>query len=123
MPELLRDVQYALRTLKQSPGLTAVMVLSLAIGIGANTAVFSVVNGLLLKPLPYPESDRLVVLWLRSPGLNIMQDWPSPGQYIDIRNENHSFDKMSISHGNTGSILALEQPERVATPQTSSTLF
>ena len=67
------------------------------IGIGANTAIFSVVNALLLKPLPYPEPDRLAVLWLRSPGINIPQDWPSPGQYIDIRNENRSFEAMSIS--------------------------
>ena len=93
MQALLQDLRYAVRTLRRSAGLTFVIVASLAIGIGANTAIFSVVNALLLKPLPYPEPDRLAVLWLRSPGINIPQDWPSPGQYIDIQNENRSFER------------------------------
>jgi hypothetical protein len=79
MPAFLQDVRYALRTLRRSPALTLVIVASLAIGIGANTAIFSVVNALLLEPLPYPQPERLAVLWLRSPGINIPQDWPSPG--------------------------------------------
>ena len=102
MHAFMQDVRYALRTLRRSPGLTLVMVLSLAIGIGANTAIFSVVNALLLKPLPYPDPDRLAILWLRSPGINIPQDWPSPGQYIDLQTQNHSFEEMSISQGRTG---------------------
>jgi len=69
----------ALRTLRRSPGVALVIVASLAIGIGANTAIFSVVNAVMLAPLPYPDPGRLVVLWLRSPGINIPQDWPSPG--------------------------------------------
>jgi predicted permease len=117
------DLRYAIRTLIKTPVLTAVIVLSLAIGIGANTAVFSVVNALLLRPLPYPDPDRLAVLWLRSPGVNIPQDWPSPGQYIDLRNENHSFAEMSISIGGSGSLGGLEQPEQVDGLRTSSSLF
>jgi predicted permease len=97
--------------------------MSLAIGIGANSAIFSVVNALLLKPLPYPDPERLVVLWLRSPGINIPQDWPSPGQFVDVKNENRSFDEMSISQGRAGTLLGLEQPERVEVLMTSSTLF
>jgi predicted permease len=123
MNAMLQDIRYALRTLRRSAGLTAVIVTSLAIGIGANTAIFSVVNGLLLKPLPYPDADRLAVLWLRSPGINIPQDWPSPGQYIDVKNENRSFEQMSISQGRAGTLLGLEQPERVEVLRTSSTLF
>ena len=102
MSALLQDIRYAVRTLRRSAGLTAVIIVSLAIGIGANTAIFSVVNALLLKPLPYPDPDRLVVMWLRSPGINIPQDWPSPGQYVDVKNENRSFDEMSISQGRVG---------------------
>src|SRR5215468_8161217 len=123
MTDFLQDLRYALRTFRRTAGLTIVIVASLAIGIGANTGVFSVVNALLLKPLPYPDPDRLAVLWLRSPGINIPQDWPSPGQYIDVRNENHSFDEMSISLGRTGTLLGRDEALRVEALQTSSTLF
>src|SRR5262245_13134405 len=78
METFLQDFRYALRTLRSNVALTLVIIASLAIGIGANTAIFSVVNALMLEPLPYPDPDRLVVLWLRSPGINIPQDWPSP---------------------------------------------
>jgi len=94
MHAFLQDLRYAIRTLKGSTAMTLLIITSLAIGIGANPAIFSVVNALLLKPLPYPDPDRLAVLWLRSPGINIPQDWPSPGQYIDIQNENRSFEAM-----------------------------
>src|SRR6187549_3595608 len=113
MTPFLQDLRYAARALRRTPASTFVIVASLAIGIGANTAIFSVVNALLLKPLPYPDPDRLAVLWLRSPGINIPQDWPSPGQYIDIQTENRSFEEMSISHGRSGTLLGREQPERV----------
>jgi predicted permease len=123
MHALLQDFRYALRTLRKSPAITAVIVLSLAIGIGANSAVFSVVDALLLRPLPYPQPGRLVAIWLHSPGIGIFRDWPSPGQYIDIRNENHSFTEMSISRL-TGFILTgKDQPERVDGMRTSSSLF
>jgi len=120
---LWQDLRYALRMLAKRPGFTAVAVISLALGIGANTAIFSVVNALLLKPLPYPDPDRLAVLWLRSPGIDIPQDWPSPGQYIDLKTQNHSFEEMSISLGDEGSLLEHGQPERVEALHTSSTLF
>jgi putative ABC transport system permease protein len=123
MTAFLQDLRYAIRTLRRSAGVTLVIVASLAIGIGANSAVFSVVNALLLKPLPYPHPDRLAVLWLRSPGINIPQDWPSPGQYIDVRMENRSFEEMSISQGRSGTLLGLDEPQRVEALLTSSSLF
>ena len=128
MSAFAQDLRYAIRTLRRSAGLTLVIVASLAIGIGANTAIFSVVNALLLKPLPYPDADRLVVLWLRSPGIAIPQDWPSPGQYIDVQNENRSFEQMSISRGRVGTLLGVTgqsfgQAERVEALETSSSLF
>src|SRR5579862_5328895 len=119
----LQDVRYALRTLRRSPGITLVIVASLAIGIGANSAIFSVVNALLLKPLPYPEPDRLAVLWLRSPGVNIPQDWPSPGEYLDVQNENRSFEEMSISQGRSGTLIDRDEAQRVEALMTSSSLF
>jgi predicted permease len=123
MRDLLQDLRYASRTLRRSWALTLVIVGSLAIGIGANSAIFSVVNALLLKPLPYPEPDRLAVLWLRSPGINIPQDWPSPGHYLDIQQENRSFELMSISRGRVSTLIRPDQAERVESLETSSSLF
>jgi predicted permease len=123
MRDFLQDLGYASRTLRRSWALTLVIVASLAIGIGANSAIFSVVNALLLKPLPYPEPDRLAVLWLRSPGINTPQDWPSPGQYLDIQQENRSFELMSISRGRVGTLMGPDQAERVEGLETSSSLF
>jgi len=129
MAALIHDLRYAGRTLRRSAGLTFVIVVSLGIGIGANTAIFSVVNALLLKPLPYPQPERLAVLWLRSPGINIPQDWPSPGQYIDVQNENHSFAEMAIAQGRVATLLGVSgeatqtEPQRVEVLYTSSSLF
>jgi putative ABC transport system permease protein len=123
MAGFIQDIRYAIRTLRRSAGLTVVIVASLGIGIGANTAIFSVVNALLLKPLPYPNPERLAVLWLRSPGINIPQDWPSPGQYLDVRSENRSFDEMSISHGRSGTLMGTTEAQRVEALATSSSLF
>jgi predicted permease len=123
MHPILQDLRYAARMLRKNAALTMVIVLSLAVGIGANTAIFSVVNALLLKPLPYPEPDRLAILWLRSPGIGIPQDWPSPGQYMDIKAENHSFDELSISIGGSFNMTGLDHPERLEGMRTSSTLL
>jgi predicted permease len=123
MRSILSDFRFGFRTLFKSPGLTLVIVLSLAIGIGANTAIFSVVNALLLKPLPYPNPDRVAVLWLRSPGLGIPQDWPSPGEFIDIQTQNRVFGEMAISQGGSMTLTGRDQPERVQVLRTSSPLF
>jgi predicted permease len=119
----LQDIRYAIRMLRRSAGLTLVIIASLAIGIGANTAIFSVVNALLIKPFPYPDSERLAMLWLRSPGINIPQDWPSPGQYTDVQNESRSFEAMSMSRGGSGTLLEGDEPQYVESLQTSSSLF
>src|SRR6202043_3838410 len=101
MHTFFQDLRYALRMLRKNSLLTAVIVASLAIGIGANSAIFSVVDALLLRPLPYPHSDRLTPVWLHSPAIGILRDWPSPGQYIDIQNENLSFEQIAMSQSRT----------------------
>ena len=85
MTSLLQDMRYALRAFAASPAFTAAAILSIAIGVGANTAIFSVASALLLRPLPYADPDRLVILWNRSPGLGIAEDWFSTAQYFDIK--------------------------------------
>ena len=123
MHPFVQDFRYALRMLRKSPGLSFVIVLSLAIGIGANSAVFSVVDALMLRPLPYPQPERLAAIWLHSPGIGIFRDWPSPGQYIDIQKESHSFEEMSISRLTSFTLTGLERPERIDGMRTSSGLL
>ncbi|MBS1855930.1 MAG: ABC transporter permease [Acidobacteria bacterium] len=119
----LQDLRYAFRMLRRAPGLTLVMVLSLAIGIGANTAVFSVVDALLLRPLPYPEPQRLAAIWLHSPGIGIFRDWPSPGQYIDLKTENRSFEEISISRLTSWTLTTADKAYRIDGMRTSSNLL
>ena len=119
----LQDFRYAVRVLRKNPVLTVVIVASLTVGIGANTAIFSVVDALLLRPLPYPQPDRLANVWLHSPGLGIFRDWPSPGQYIDIQRENHSFEQMALAQSRTVVLTGREQPERVDALRTQSALL
>src|SRR5205085_12689502 len=123
MNPLLQDFRYAVRVLLKNRGLTTVVVLSLAIGIGANSAIFSVVDALLLRPLPYPEPERLAAVWLHAPGIGIFRDWPSPGQYIDVQNENHSFEELAISRLTSFTLTGLDHTERVDGMLTSSSLF
>src|SRR3984957_10169966 len=123
MQTLWQDLRYALRMLAKSPGLTSIIVLSLAIGIGANSGIFSVVDALLLRPLPYPQPERLAAIWLHSPGIGIFRDWPSPGQYIDLQNENHSFEEMSISRLTSFTLTGFDQPAQVDGMLTSSGLL
>jgi predicted permease len=123
MQTWVQDFRYALRMQRKTPVITIAIVLSLAIGIGANSAVFSVVDALLLRPLPYPEPERLASIWLHSPGIGIFRDWPSPGQYVDIRNENHSFEEISISRLGSWILTGRDQPQRIDSMRTSSNLL
>jgi predicted permease len=123
MQTLWQDLRYALRMLRKSLMLTVVIVISLGIGIGANSAIFSVADALLLRPLPYPHPERLAAVWLHSPALGILRDWPSPGQYIDIQNENHSFEQMALAQSRTFVLTSREQPERVFGLHTQSSLL
>ncbi len=120
---MLQDLRYALRSLRKNLTLTVVIVASLAIGIGANSAIFSVVDALLLRPLPYPHADRLVAVWLHSPALGIFRDWPSPGEYIDVQNENHSFEQMALAQSRTFVLTGREQPEGIFGIRTQSSLL
>jgi len=123
MNTLARDFAYAVRMLAKSPGFTLAAILSLAIGIGANTSIFSIINALLLRPLPYRDADRLVILWNRSPGLNITQDWFSTAQYFDIKTGHHGLEQVAIAIGGNYNLTSKGEPERVGTIRVSSNLL
>src|SRR5271154_3789077 len=123
MNTLLADTRYALRSFRKTPGFIAVVALSLAIGIGACTSLFSIANALLLRPLPYKDADRLVILWNRSPGLNITQDWFSTAQYFDIKSAHSGFDQLAIAIGGNFNLTGQGDPERVGAIRISSNLL
>src|ERR1700744_4325508 len=122
MTTLLKDLRHAFRILLAARAFTLAALLSLAIGIGANTAIFSIVDGLLLHPLPYSDPERLVILWNRSPGLNITEDWFSTAQYFDIRNGHHGFEQVAIAVGDNYNLTGSGEPERIGTIRVSSSL-
>src|SRR5437870_4926141 len=95
MDALRQDVIYALRTLAKNPGYTAVALLTLALVIGANTAIFSVVNGVLLKPLPYGEPYRLVELYEKRPQQGRVRGGVSAPDFVDWRRQNNVFEDMA----------------------------
>ena len=119
MCTLVRDLRYALRAFAKSPGFTAAAILSLAIGIGANTAIFSITSALLLRPLPYKNSDRLVIMWNSSPGLGITRDWFSTAQYFDIKNNHHGLEQVAIAIGGNYNLTGDGDPERVGMTRVS----
>jgi hypothetical protein len=99
---IVRDATYALRSLRRSPGFAIVAVLTLALGIGATTAIFTAVNAVLLRPLPYPDADRLMVLWLNNTQEQIQRDVTSYPNFLDWR-EAAAFDGAAGYSTTTGS--------------------
>ena len=118
-----QEIRFALRSFAKNPWFLVVAVLSLAIGIGANTSIFSVANALLLRPLPYDNPDRLVILWNRSPGLGITQDWFSTAQYFDIKTSHQGFEHIAIAIGGNYNLTGQGDPERVGAVRASSNLL
>src|SRR5213592_2741905 len=123
----MSDLRFAFRQLLKNPGFTAVAVLTLALGIGANTAIFSVVNGLLLKPLPYREPERLVTLWERSPQRGVEQERVSGPNYLDWREQNTVFSETAVSPGWDGvenfNLVLRDTTAKVRASYTSASLF
>ncbi|MCK5650813.1 MAG: ABC transporter permease, partial [Gemmatimonadetes bacterium] len=100
MDRLFQDLRYAFRRLANSPGFTAVAILSLAIGIGANTAIFSVVDGIVFRSLPYPESDRLVAVWADYTERDgPLREWLSYPAFADLRDKQRVFEDVAIYQG------------------------
>src|SRR5437870_3211930 len=99
MSHLLQDIRYALRTLRSAPGFALVAILTLAVGIGANAAIFSFVSGILLNPLPYSTADRIVRVLEKPPGSNGARNGISTLNYLDWEKQNHVFEYMAPQTG------------------------
>jgi putative ABC transport system permease protein len=125
MGAILHDFRYSLRTLAKSPGFTIVAVLTLALGIGANSAIFSVINGVLLKPLPYPEPQQLVTVWGRFTGIGLPNDrnWFSAPEFRDLQELNRAFSDEAAMTDASFNITTGGTPERVEGAAVSPALF
>ena len=118
---LLQDLRFALRMLGKSPGFTAMAVLTLALGIGANTALFSVINGVLLNPLPFPNANRIVVMFQDKP--NFPKGSISYPNFLDWRQDNRCFESIAAYRWADGTIRGTGEPEEVHAQRVSATFF
>src|SRR6185436_7914210 len=121
MNTIWQDVRYGVRMLLKNPGITFIVILALALGIGANTAIFSVVNAVLLRPLPFEEADRLVFLNENSKSMDeISVSYPN---FTDWRNQNKVFEKIGVYNRSSYNLTGVGEAERITTGQVSADLF
>jgi putative ABC transport system permease protein len=123
MEGLLQDVRYALRNLRKRPLFSLIVVFTLALGIGANTAIFSVVDAVLLAPLPYGEPDNLVVLWAKNEKQNVTQQPVSYPNIVDLKQANDVFEHLSAVRGELFSLTDRDEPERVTGVRVSTDIL
>ncbi|PYV54672.1 MAG: ABC transporter permease [Acidobacteria bacterium] len=126
MSGLLQDVRYALRQIRKAPGFAAVAVITLALGMGANTAIFSVVNGVLLRPLLFEDPDRLVRIWHTPPQASfpgITRFTVSPANFLDWQNQNHVFEHMAIYGFRALTLTGGDKAEQVTASPVSAAFF
>ena len=124
MRTLFKDLRYGLRVLWKAPGFTAVAVLALALGIGANTAIFSVVNGVLLRPLPFAEPERLVMVWMDNRVLGLREDLNSYPNYVSWRDGSKAFEHLAAFSGASPTLTSERgEPERLTGVSATANLF
>jgi len=113
MESLFSDLRYAVRNLIKRPGFTAIAVVTLAVGIGANSAIFSAINALLLKPLPIPNQDRVVAIWDKNPSRGVKHNEVTFPNYLDWRAQNRSFDHLALERWWSTNLTGGDTPERI----------
>ena len=113
MDSFLSDVRYAIRNLVKRPGFTAIAILTLAVGIGANSTIFSAINALLLKPLPFPELDRVVAIWDEDAAHGYEHNEVAFANYADWRDQNQSFEKLALYRWWSANLTGIDPPERI----------
>ena len=121
--DLFHDVRYALRGLRRTPGFTLVAITVLALGIGANTALFSIISAVLLRPLPYPDGDRLVRAWSAMPAQGYPRSGSALPDYRTWRAANHSFVEIGASHTLAYNLTGVDQPERLGAARLTASLW
>ena len=123
LTDFLHDLRYALRMLLKNPGFTIVAVIALALGIGANTAIFSVVNTVLLRPLPYKDPERLVMVWEDASKHGYPRDTPAAANFVDWRDQNQIFEGMAAIADESFNFTGAGDPERLEGRRVSANLF
>ena len=123
MGSLLQDLRYSVRMLIKKPGFTLIAVMTLSLGIGANTAIFSVVNGVLLQPLPYKEPGRLVRVYSEFPTMNLRKFWVSPPEFMEIQKEAKSWESIGAWAASGANIATTGEPIRVTSTSITRTLI
>src|SRR5262245_15118251 len=123
MQNILQDLRYSARMLLKNPGFTLIAVLTLSLGIGANTANFSVVNGVLLRPLPYKEPGRLVRVYSEFPTMNLRKFWISPPEFMEIQKEAKSWESIGAWSSSGVNVEATGEPIRVTSARVTRSLI
>ncbi len=113
MASLTQETKLVVRRLTHAPMFTAITLITLALGIGANTAIFSVLSGVLIKPLPYPRPEQLVGVWEKAPGLGAMDVNASPSTYFTFREENRTFKDIGLWRNDSVSVTGMGEPEQI----------
>src|SRR6267142_2820482 len=123
MENFWKDIRFGIRILSNKPAVTVIAVIALALGIGASTAIFSVVNTVLLRALPYPNGDRLVMIWEQNRPRSRDRNVISPANFLDWREQNNVFEQMAAFYGSTYNLTGLGDPEEVTAMATATNLF
>ena len=123
METLFKDIRYGVRGLLKRPGFTVIALITLALGIGANTAIFSVVNAVLLRPLPYQNPEELVIVWEDLAFLGFPHNTPAPANYVDWKTQNQSFVDMAASRETSFNLTGDGEPERVSAYAVNANFF
>src|SRR2546430_10474918 len=121
--DLWQDLRYGLRTLLKNPGFTIVAVIALALGIGANSAIFSVVNAVLLRPLPFKNPEQLVMVWENATHLGFPKNTPAPPNFIDWQRQNTVFTGMAAMSERSFNLTGVGEPDRLDGRRVSANLF
>ena len=121
--DLTQDIRYALRVLAKNPAFTIIAVVALALGIGANSAIFSIVDAVLLRPLPFKHPEQLVMVWENAAHLGFPRNTPSPANFLDWRKQAQSFTGMAAMAERSFNLTGVGEPERLDGRRVSANLF